>query len=80
MQKNAPDIAECITKNLYEYFNDLNGEEPKNVYEMVMVQVEKPLLQHVLEKCGGNQCKAAEILGMNRNTLRKKLLQHDLLS
>ncbi len=47
---------------------------------MVLFQVEKPLLQRVMQECGGNQCKAADMLGLNRNTLRKKLVQHGLLS
>ena len=46
---------------------------------MVLMQVEKPMLIYVMERCEGNQSKAAEILGLNRNTLRKKLIQHDLL-
>lgn len=47
---------------------------------MVLFQVEKPMLQYIMLQCGGNQCKAANMLGLNRNTLRKKLMQHDLLS
>ncbi|MDK4680360.1 Fis family transcriptional regulator [Kingella negevensis] len=76
---NIPDIADCIEKNLAQYFYDLNGETPCGVYDMVLFQVEKPMLQYVMEQCGGNQCKAAAILGLNRNTLRKKLVQHRLL-
>ena len=75
----APDIADCIRQNLIQYFRDLNGETPCGVYEMVLLQVEKPLLEHIMDECGGNQSKAAEMLGLNRNTLRKKLLQHKLL-
>ena len=75
----APDIADCIRQNLIQYFRDLNGETPCGVYEMVLLQVEKSLLAHIMDECGGNQSKAAEMLGLNRNTLRKKLLQHKLL-
>ncbi|MGN6875583.1 helix-turn-helix domain-containing protein, partial [Neisseria sp. P0021.S007] len=53
--------------------------EPCGVYDMVLHQVEKPMLICVMEQCGGNQSKAAAILGLNRNTLRKKLQQHGLL-
>ncbi|MDO5356809.1 MAG: helix-turn-helix domain-containing protein [Conchiformibius sp.] len=76
--QNVPDIAECIELNIQRYFQDLDGETPCDVYEMVLVQVEKPLLQGVLRECGGNQRKAAEVLGLNRNTLRKKLAQYGL--
>ena len=76
---NSHDIADCITENLNQYFRDLNGEPPSNVYDMVLFQVEKPLLVCVMEQCGGNQSKASVMLGLNRNTLRKKLIQHGLL-
>ena len=65
----APDIADCIHQNLVQYFRDLNGETPCGVYDMA----------YVLRECGGNQSKAADMLGLNRNTLRKKLLQHQLI-
>ena len=77
---NSHDIADCITENLNQYFRDLNGEPPSNVYDMVLFQVEKPLLKRVMDECSGNQCRAAKVLGMNRNTLRKKLVQHGLLT
>ena len=76
----VPDITECIQQNLAQYFRDLNGETPCGVYDMVLAQVEKPLLAYVMNECGGNQSKAAEMLGLNRNTLRKKLLQHQLIN
>ena len=80
IMSQTPDISDCITQNLAQYFQDLNGEIPYGVYEMVLFQVEKPMLQYIMLQCGGNQCKAASMLGLNRNTLRKKLMQHDLLS
>ncbi len=76
--ETTSDIAACITRNLTRYFQDLDGQVPCNVYEMVLLQVEKPLLIKVLEQCGGNRSQAARMLGLNRNTLRKKLLQHGL--
>lgn len=79
MKSPSPDIAHCIEQNLQQYFRDLNGEAACGVYEMVLEQVEKPLLQCVMAECRGNQSKAAAVLGLNRNTLRKKLVQHGLL-
>ena len=61
---------------LDQYFTDLSGENPNGVYDMVIQSVEKPLLLYVMNFAEGNQSKAADILGLNRNTLRKKLKQH----
>jgi len=73
------DMVRHVRKVLKEYFKDLDGEDPCcSVYDMVMDCVEKPLLEVVLEHAGGNQSRAAEVLGINRNTLRKKLLQHGI--
>lgn len=72
-------ITECVEQNLQQYFADLDGEVPCGVYDMVLQQVELPLLQCVMAACGNNQTKAAQMLGLNRNTLRKKLLQHNIL-
>ncbi len=80
MKSEMISIAQCVEHNLKQYFKDLNGEAPCGVYEMVLNQVEKPLLLCVMEECGGNQSKAAAMLGLNRNTLRKKLMQHGLLA
>ena len=79
MPHTLPDISQCIRQNLEQYFKDLNGTEPCGVYDMVLHQVEKPLLVCVMEQCGGNQSKASVMLGLNRNTLRKKLIQYGLL-
>lgn len=72
-------ISECIERHLAQYFHDLNGEEASDVYHMVLSQVEKPVLAYVLKQCEGNQSKAASMLGLNRNTLRKKLMEYGLL-
>lgn len=72
-------IQEVVQKSLERYFRDLGEQEPSNVYEMVIATVEKPLLEAVMMRAEGNQSHAAEMLGINRNTLRKKLQQHDLL-
>jgi Fis family transcriptional regulator len=72
-------IEECVRKSLEKFFRDLDGEAAHNVYEMVVLTVEKPILEVAMEQAAGNQSVAAEILGINRNTLRKKLQHHGLL-
>ncbi|PSJ80325.1 Fis family transcriptional regulator [Neisseria iguanae] len=79
MKTQTVGIAQCVAQNLKQYFKDLAGETPVGVYDMVLHQVEKPMLQCVMDECNGNQSKAAVMLGLNRNTLRKKLLQYGLL-
>ena len=71
-------IEECVRDNLEAYFRDLRGTEPGALYDMVVRAVEKPLLDVVMQHAGHNQSRAAEWLGMNRNTLRKKLVEHKL--
>ncbi|MCX8746982.1 MULTISPECIES: helix-turn-helix domain-containing protein [Snodgrassella] len=72
-------IAQCIEVNVRQYFADLDGETPCAVYDMVLQQMELPLLRCVMDVCEHNQTRAAQILGLNRNTLRKKLMQYHLL-
>jgi Fis family transcriptional regulator len=72
-------IQEVVQQSLEEYFNDLGELQPSNVYDMVVLSVEKPMLKVVMARAEGNQSCAAEMLGINRNTLRKKLQQHGLL-
>ena len=72
------ELANSVERALNEYFKDLDGQPPHAVYDMVLGCIEKPMLQHVMKRAAGNQSKAAEILGVNRNTLRKKLQQHKL--
>ena len=73
------EIAACVTGALEKYFRDLDGEKPAAIYDMVIRSVEKPMLEMVLRQTGGNQTLAADMLGINRNTLRKKLTEHHLL-
>ena len=72
-------IQEVVKKSLEKYFRDLGEQEPSNVYEMVIFTVEKPILEAVMDRAEGDQSHAADMLGINRNTLRKKLQQHGLL-
>jgi Fis family transcriptional regulator len=73
------DIEDCIRDSLEQYFKDLDGTEPHAVHAMVVGTVEKPLLEVVMKHAEGNQSKAADWLGINRNTLRRKLLDHKLI-
>ena len=73
------DIEESVRDNLQAYFRDLRGTEPDGLYDMVLRVVERPLLDVVMEHAGQNQSRVAEWLGMNRNTLRKKLVEHKLI-
>ncbi|MDE2415858.1 MAG: Fis family transcriptional regulator [Comamonadaceae bacterium] len=78
MSKNNS-IEQSVRDNLHSYFRDLGGETPDGVYDMVVRLVEKPLLEVVMHHAENNQSRAAEWLGLNRNTLRKKLVEHKLL-
>ncbi|HCX34449.1 MAG TPA: Fis family transcriptional regulator [Rhodocyclaceae bacterium] len=72
------DIAECVRRTLDRYFRDLDGEKPSAIYDMVLTQVERPMLEVVMRQANGNQTVAARILGINRNTLRRKLAENNL--
>ncbi len=72
-------IEECVRTSLESYFKDLRGTEPDRMHEMLVRVIEKPLLEVVMEQAEHNQSKAAQWLGLNRNTLRKKLLEHKLI-
>ena len=72
-------IDRCIRSTLEQYFQDLRGTEPHALHELIISTVEKPMLEVVMRQADGNQSKAAEWLGLNRNTLRRKLLDHRLL-
>ena len=71
-------IQEVVQKSLEDYFNDLGEQKPTNIYDMMLLTVEKPILQVVMTRAEGNQSHAAQMLGINRNTLRKKLLAGQL--
>ncbi len=72
-------IEDCVRTSLEGYFRDLRGTEPGNMHDMLVRAVEKPLLEVVMAQADHNQSKAAQWLGLNRNTLRKKLLEHKLI-
>ena len=76
--RNSCKLSDVIEESLEDYFMHLDGQPPHAIYDMVLGCVEKPMLEFILHKVGGNQSKAAEMLGLNRNTLRKKMAQYDL--
>lgn len=71
-------LKEQVRIALERYFAELEGEGVTGLYAMVMAEVEKPLLKTVLDHAGGNQSKAAKILGVSRSTLRKKLKEYGI--
>ena len=77
MSQNS--IDECVRTSLEGYFKDLDGIDPAGMYDMMVRVVEKPLLEVVMAQADHNQSRAAAWLGLNRNTLRKKLLEHHLM-
>jgi Fis family transcriptional regulator len=78
--ETSPDfiLSDHVRLAMRTYFARLDGHEATNLYAMVMNEVEKPLIETVLEQCGHNQSKAAQVLGMSRSTLRKKMTQHGI--
>jgi Fis family transcriptional regulator len=73
------DIDDCIRHSVEQYFRDLRGAEPGALHELFLGAAEKPLLDVVMRHAEGNQSKAADWLGINRNTLRRKLQGHKLI-
>lgn len=79
MTDRSPSLEDCVRQALEAYFQDLDGAEPTAMHEMLLKVVERPLLEVVMQRAQGNQSRAAEWLGINRNTLRRKLIDHELL-
>ncbi len=71
-------LRECVRSALQQYFEHMEGHHITGVYQMVLSEVEPPMLQTTLDVSGGNQTRAAQMLGMSRSTLRKKLAQYGL--
>ena len=76
MAQKDNELSACVRKAVEEYFKHLDGEKPGTVYDMVLTCVERPLIETVLYHTEGNQTRASELLGINRNTLRKKMQQY----
>lgn len=81
--RNTP-ASHCLRdyaeKTLRRYFSDLEGHDPSNLYKFVLGEIEPPLLSSLMDYTRGNQSRAADILGLNRSTLRKKLRQYKISS
>jgi Fis family transcriptional regulator len=71
-------LSEHVRVAIQNYFARLDGHGTANLYAMVISEVEKPLIETVLEQCGHNQSKAAQVLGLSRSTLRKKMIQYGI--
>jgi Fis family transcriptional regulator len=72
-------LREAVTLAVRHYLDELDGELSSNVYQMVLAEIEAPLLKEIMAYTGHNQTKASSMLGLNRGTLRKKLKQYDLI-
>jgi Fis family transcriptional regulator len=78
LRELAQPLPELVRTALERYFADLNGQPPADLYEFVIAQVERPLLEIVMRETRGNISRAAQVLGINRATLRTKLAKHGL--
>ncbi len=72
-------LRDCVEKSMDNYFRHLDGQPVTDVYDMVLAEVEAPMLEIVMKHTRHNQTKAAQVLGLNRGTLPKKLKQYGLL-
>ncbi len=72
-------LRHCVERAMEEYFSHLDGQTCTDLYQLVLQEVEDPLLNAVMKYTRNNQSKASEMLGLNRGTLRKKLKHYDLL-
>jgi Fis family transcriptional regulator len=75
----SAEISECVRRSLSRYFRDLDGQAPHAVYDMVLKCVERPMLEVVMKQAAGNQTMAAEMMGISRGTLRRMLVEYELL-
>ena len=79
MKESCPHpLNGCVRKALDKYFTDLDGHAPGELYQLMLGEVERPMLEKVMQHTRGNQTQASQLLGINRGTLRKKLKQYGL--
>ena len=77
-QQEISQLSHAVKHSIRRYLFELEGTQPNNMYELVLRQIEQPLFEAILEHTKGNQSRAAELLGLNRGTLRKKLRSYNL--
>ena len=77
-QKKPKSLSDTVEKSIVKYLENLDGVAPANLYDVVLNQIETPLISTVLQHCNNNQSKAALFLGISRSTLRKKINKLDL--
>ena len=77
--KQSKPLHKHTEEALQQYFRNLNGDRPGDLYDLVIGEVERPLFKAVMDYTHGNQSQAAGILGINRGTLRKKLRSYSLI-
>jgi len=77
-QEHSFTLRESVELAMKNYFTQLDNEQPRDIYELVLAEVEAPLMEAVMSYTQGNQTKASQVLGLNRGTLRKKLKTHGL--
>ncbi|MBU2864900.1 DNA-binding transcriptional regulator Fis [Reinekea forsetii] len=77
--ENPQTLRDSVEIAMRNYFAHLDGQDVSNVHQMVLTEVEAPMLEAVMRYCRDNQTKASQVLGLNRGTLRKKLKQYGLL-
>ncbi len=78
-QANAGNLRESVAQAVGQFLQELDGQDATDMYQMVLNEVEAPLLEAVMEYTRNNQSRASAMLGLNRGTLRKKLKQHQLI-
>ena len=77
-QKNQP-LHDSVRQSLENYLSQVKGQLPSNLYELILAEVEAPLMEAVMEYTKNNQSRAAIVLGLSRGTLRKKLKMYGML-
>lgn len=75
--KNEP-LSDCVRDALENYFDHLDGHSTNELYRMVLEEVERPMFECVMTYTGGNQTRAAHLMGLSRSTLRKKLAYYGI--
>jgi Fis family transcriptional regulator len=77
-QEKPQPLSNAVQKAVANYLQQLNGQDVNDLYELVLSELEKPLLEEVMKYTRGNQTRAANLMGINRGTLRKKLKQYGM--